>query len=88
MIGRKMMPENNPAADNINYASLSGVDSADFDEYLFEDVQEGDLFWFNESTDPNGNHAFRKLNDTEAQDTKSQRGMYGIAPQLTVYQKI
>ena len=33
------MPENNPAADNINYATLSGVDSADFDEYLFEDVQ-------------------------------------------------
>ena len=82
------MSQNNPAADSINYATLSGVDSADFDEHLFEDIQEGDLFWFNESTDPNGNHAFRKINDTDAQDTKSRRGMYGIASRLTVYQKI
>ena len=56
------MSQNNPAADNINYSTLSGTDSADFDEHLFEDIGEGDLFWFNESTDPNGNHAFRKIN--------------------------
>jgi hypothetical protein len=82
------MSQNNPAADNINYVNLSGVDSADFDEYLFEDVEDGDLFWFNESTNPNGNHAFRKINESEAQDTKTRRGMYGIKPRLTVYQKI
>ena len=81
------MPQNNPASDNINYATLSGVDSPDFDEHLFEDIEEGDLFLFNESTDPNGNHAFRKINESEAQDTRTRRGMYGIAPRSTVYQK-
>ena len=82
------MPENNPAADTINYVNLSGVDSSDFDEHLFEDIQEGDLFWFNTKADPNGNHAFRKINDAEAQDTKTRRGMFGIASRTTVYQKI
>ena len=81
------MPQNNPASDNINYVNLSGVDSVEFDEHLFEDIEEGDLFWFNENADPNSNHAFRKINESEAQDTRTRRGMYGIALRTTVYQK-
>ena len=82
------MAQNNPAADSINYVDLSGVNSSDFDEMLFEDIQEGDLFWFNTDSDSNVNHAFRKINDEEAMDTKTRRGMFGIALRTAVYQKI
>ena len=82
------MPRNDPATDSLNYAGASGVSSVDFDELLFEEIEEGDLFWFSDSPNSDINHAFRKTDESTASNTRSQRITEGIGNRTTVYQKI
>ena len=82
------MPANDPATDNINYAGAPGVLSIDFEEMLFDEIEEGDLFWFSNQSVGDSNPAFRKLNDTSALNTRSRIVRNDIGMRSTVYQKI
>ena len=75
---------NNPAQDRYN---PRGINSPDFEYFRFSEIPDGELVWF--STDPNSNlnHAFRKLTETTAFDTKTQT-IHNIATNAHSYQKI
>jgi len=81
------MPQNDPASDSINYASSVGVGRVEFDSMNFEDIEESDLFWFSDNQNSNQNHAFRKLSESTAMDTKNQGVVDNIKYRLKVYQK-
>ena len=65
------MPQNDPATDSINYASSIGVGRVEFDSMNFEDIEESDLFWFSDNQNSDQNHAFRKINENNAEDTRT-----------------
>ncbi len=81
------MPQNDPASDSINYADSTGVGIVEFDNMNFEDIEDGDLFWFSDNPNSNANHAFRKLSELSAMDTKNQQVVDNIEYRLKVYQK-
>ena len=62
------MATNNQANDRYN---PPGTAQPDFEEYNFEDLEQGELFWLNTEKSDN-NHAHRKLSDTEALNVKAQ----------------
>jgi len=82
------MPQNDPATDSINYAGSAGVGIREFDDMNFEDIEEGDLFWFSDNTNSDQNHAFRKISDISAEDTRTGFLANDIKIRRTVYQKI
>ena len=58
---------NNPVDDRYN---PPGIGSNDFDEIMFEEIEEEDLFWLNTSNG-NDNPPFRKMNAKQAHNTKT-----------------
>ena len=40
------MPQNDPAADSINYASSIGIGIIEFDSMLFEEIESGNIKHF------------------------------------------
>ena len=82
------MPENDPATDNLNYAGVSLVGTADFDVMNYEDVEDDDLFWFSNSPNSDDNAAFRKQDEISAMNTKTRQIANNIDKYLRVYQKI
>tara|TARA_Y100000310_G_C20516812_1_gene731586 strand:+ start:187 stop:435 length:249 start_codon:yes stop_codon:yes gene_type:complete len=82
------MPANDPATDSLNYGGAPGVTQVEFEETLFEDVEDGDIFWFSNSANSNENHAFRRLDGTSAMDTRNRTVTESIDSRLEVYQKI
>ena len=81
------MPQNDPATDSINYAHSVGIGIIEFDSMLFEDIEESDLFWFSDSQNSDQNHAFRKLSNSTAMDTKNRNAVNNIEYRTKVYQK-
>ena len=81
------MPQNNPAGDAISYGQVSQVGEREFDFMLFEDVEQSDLFWFSDNQNSEQNHAFRKLDEDRAEDTRTGEITSGIVKKRTVYQK-
>lgn len=84
MNGRKSkMAVNDPAQD---YRKAPPAGQIEFEQLLFDDILEGDLFW---QTDQNAstNHAYRKLTETTAQDTRTQL-VYDVTARQIVYQKL
>jgi hypothetical protein len=75
---------NNPAQDRYN---PRGVNSPDFEYFRFSEVPAGELVWFSDNPNPNQNHAFRKLTETTAMDTKTQV-IQDIETNTHSYQKI
>ena len=75
---------NNTAGDLYNPPSAL---TTDFDEMRFSDVPTDEIFWPNNSVNPNENVAHRKLSDTTAMHTKS-RQIVMMESRALVYQKI
>ena len=63
------MSGNNPAQDRYNPPST--INDEDFQSEKFVDVSTGEIFWRKPNKN-NSNHAYRKLNESEALDTKTQ----------------
>ena len=82
------MPTNDPAVDSLNYAGVAGVQSVDFEELLFEEVEVSDLFWLRNDASGDSNPAFRKRNDSSALNTRSRTIFEKIDNRRQVYQKI
>ena len=82
------MPANDPVTDSLNYANAAGVSSIDFEEMLFEEIEESDLFWFSNKSVGESNPAFRKIDDTSALNTRSRIIRNNIGARSTIYQKI
>ena len=76
------MPNNNQANDRYNPPSNL---SQDFEEIQFSEVEESDLFWLKEGGIDNP--AYRKVNETEAGNTKT-RVLESFTSKLVVYQRI
>ena len=81
------MPANDPVTDSLNYAGAPGILSIDFEEMLFEEIEESDLFWFSNKSVGESNPAFRKIDDTSALNTRSRIIRDNIGVRSTVYQK-
>ena len=65
---------------------MARENNLDFEEMLFEDLDDGDLFWPT-NTYASTNHAHRKLNYTTAIDTRNQL-VVEVPRRQQVYQKI
>ena len=75
---------NNPVRDRYN---PPGNTKVDFEQFVFSEVPVGELFWLNNDPNSNDNHAFRKLDETNSLDTKTQTN-HPMDTNLSVYQKI
>ena len=76
------MPRNDQANDRYNPPSNL---SHDFEEVLFSELEDTDLFWLkNEGGD---NPPYRKVNDSEAGNTRT-RILESFSPKTRVYQRI
>ena len=85
---RKTMSQNDPITDSLDYGAGAGnVGMTEFDNMNFEDIEESDLFWFSDNQNSNQNHAFRKLNENSAEDTRTGFIANGIDKYRKVYQK-
>ena len=81
------MPQNDPATDAINYASAANVGMTEFDQMNFEDIEESDLFWFSDNPNSDQNHAFRKVNENTAVNTRTGYVAESIDKFRIIYQK-
>ena len=79
------MPKNDPASDK--YTGGAGVTLVEFDDMNFEDIEDGDLFWFSDNPNSDQNHAFRKIDEDNAEDTRTGHIANNINIRRTVYQK-
>tara|TARA_Y100000310_G_scaffold316582_1_gene368481 strand:- start:909 stop:1151 length:243 start_codon:yes stop_codon:yes gene_type:complete len=79
------MPKNDPVSDV--YSGGEGTAVVEFDEISFDEMEEGELFWFSESANDMQNNAFRKLNDSNAENTRTGQTEVISNSRLTVYQK-
>ena len=75
---------NNTAGDFYNPPSAL---TTDFDEMRFSDVPMDEIFWPNNSANPDQNVAHRKLSEDSAMNTKT-RQMVMMEGRALVYQKI
>ena len=76
------MPVNNPAGDHFNPPSNL---SQDFEEYWFEDLEVGELFW--QTDRPEESNPWRKENQTQGKNLKSQT-LHNFQKRTKVFQKI
>ena len=76
------MAVNNQVNDRYNPA---GVNSKDFEEYSFGDLEVGELFW--QTNRPAESNPWRKENETQGKNLKSQT-FHNFQPRTKVYQKI
>jgi hypothetical protein len=75
---------NNPSQDRYNPKGTLG---ADFEYFKFSEIPVGELVWFSDDPNSNRNHAYRKLTETTAMDTKTQE-IHTITTNAHSYQKI
>jgi len=79
------MAVNNPSGDYFNPPSNM---SQDFEEYRFEDLEVDELFWrTNKPKDASGATPFRKVNQTEGRNLKTQM-IHTFDRKTKVFQKI
>ena len=57
---------NNPVDDRYN---PPGIGQNDFDQVRFDEIEDEDLFWLNQSTGDN-NPPYRKMNNKQAHNTR------------------
>ena len=76
------MPNNNPTRDHFDPPSNLSVD---FEEFLFEDLEVGELFW--QTNRPEESNPWRKENQTQGKNLKSQT-LHNFEPKTKVYQRI
>jgi len=78
------MARNNQAQDRMNPPGATA--SRDFQEYKFNDLPIGSLFWLTDTNDPQ-NTAYRKINDGEGLHTKLQ-SVESFVSNRTVFERI
>ena len=79
------MPDNNHTQDLYN---PPGTNTNDWDTTTFSDIDTSDLFWLrNDTTNGEINHCHRKLDENEAQNTKT-REVISIQSNTKIFQKI
>tara|TARA_Y100000992_G_C20863510_1_gene303895 strand:+ start:252 stop:482 length:231 start_codon:yes stop_codon:yes gene_type:complete len=76
------MPNNNPTRDR--YEPPSNM-SNDFEEFYFEDLEVGELFW--QTNRPEESNPWRKENQTQGKNLKNQ-SLHNFQAKTKVYQKI
>ena len=76
------MPNNNPTRDR--YEPPSNM-SNDFEEFYFEDLEVGELFW--QTNRPEESNPWRKENQTQGKNLKNQ-SLHNFQVKTKVYQKI
>ena len=76
------MAKNDQVNDRYNPA---GVNSIDFEEYKFGDLEVGELFW--QTDRPEESNPWRKENQTQGKNLKSQT-LHNFKPLTKVFQKI
>ncbi len=76
------MPNNNPTRDR--YEPPSNM-SNDYEEYWFEDLEVGELFW--QTDRPEESNPWRKENQTQGKNLKSQT-LHNFQRRTKVFQKI
>ena len=76
------MPVNNQANDRYNPA---GVNSVDFEEFYFQDLEVDELFW--QTNRPEESNPWRKVSQTQGMNLKAQ-STHNFQPRTKVYQKI
>ena len=76
------MPNNNQVNDRYNPA---GVNSVDFEEYYFGDLEVDELFW--QTNRPEESNPWRKSSQTEGLNLKTQT-THNFDLKTKVYQKI
>jgi len=77
------MSNNDPARDRYDPPKIG----TDFEQFRFSDINVHELFWFSDDTNSNINHAYRKINETQGQNTKTREIIY-ISKTAHSYQKI
>jgi len=76
------MPTNDPVRDRYNPSS---VNVTDFQPFKFNELEVDELFW--ENTGTNNNPAFRKINESQALNTRT-RLVKDVVQTANIYQKI
>ena len=76
------MPTNNQAQDRYN---APRTNAPDFEEFYFDDLEQGELFWLNKGSDGMKNVVHRKVNNQGLQ-LKTQEQVF-IKSKTKVYQK-
>ena len=76
------MPRNIPTRDQFDPPSNM---SADFEEYYFEDLEVGELFW--QTNRPTEANPWRKENQNQGKNLKTQT-LHNFNPKTRVFQKI
>ena len=76
------MANNNQVNDRYNPA---GVNSVDFEEYKFGDLEVGELFW--QTDRPQESNPWRKENQNQGKNLKTQT-LHNFKPLTKVFQKI
>ena len=79
------MPDNNHTQDLYNPPATN---TNDWDTTTFSDIDTSELFWLrNDTTNGEINHCHRKLDENEAQNTKT-REVISIQGNTKIFQKI
>ena len=73
----------NQAQDRYN---PQGINEEDWEAHKYYDMPEGEIFYMEANRNIN-NHAFRKLSDKEAQNTKMQT-YHEVLSNIDVYTKL
>ena len=76
------MPTNNQVNDRYNPA---GVNSIDFEEFYFGDLEVDELFW--QTDRPREDNPWRKSSQTQGLNLKTQT-THNFQPKTIVFQKI
>ena len=74
---------NDPVRDSYNPPGLV----VEFEHFKFSDINIDELVWFSDDKNSNLNHAYRKINENQAQDTIT-REIVSVSPTAHSYQKI
>ena len=65
--------------------TAKGVYNDEWEAHRFSEINERDLFWLN-NTRSDSNHAWRKLDESQAQDTKTSE-IRSFRNMVNVYQR-
>ena len=77
------MARNDPMQDNI-WTGTPGI-GTDFEDMLFEDIEDGDLLWL-DNVRSDANQVYRKIDDYSALNLKTNTRIT-IPPRQEIYQK-
>ena len=71
---------------NMNTGEPQPLGSVEWMSYRFSELNEDDLFWFEQNPNGDQNPPFRKIGDNQAMDLKNRNNIE-INPTLRVHQK-